>query len=302
MAFENGRTYALKGDEPLGRGMTRIAAGRAEKALERLRGSASGEVGKADAVHGARRDLKKLRAALRLLRDELPKKVYREEIERYRKAGRALAASRDAEVKLQALERLGEQTEDLPREAIESWRRFLLSDCEMVVSTDEPALAEAVAAIETGLAGIEGWRLEGKGWKVVGGSLTRVYRRGRRAGRDAEADPSEANVHQWRKRVKDLRYALELLERSWSGPLRAAAEESHRLADLLGDHHDLALLREDLRQRRLGEEETGRIEAAIDERQGQLAADALPLGRRLYAERPEDFSRRLRRYWQAWRG
>lgn len=298
---EGSRRYALKGG-PLGKEATRIAAGRAEKALERLRAAAAGEGDRTEAVHGARKDMKKLRTLLRLLRDELPGKAYEEERERYRGAGRALAASRDAEVKLRTLELLEEQAEDLPPEATGSWRQILTRDCEAGANTADSGFDEALTSIEAGLAGIGNWRLKGKGWKTIGPGVGRVYRPGRRDLRAVADEPSEANVHQWRKRVKDLRYTLELLEKSWSGPLEAAAGEAHRLTDLLGDHHDLAMLREDLHQRRLGEEETRRLEAAIDARQQQLAAAALPLGRRLYAERPKDFSRRLRRYWEAGRG
>jgi CYTH domain-containing protein/CHAD domain-containing protein len=299
---ENGRKYALKKGEALAAGMTRVAAGRAEKALKRLRGAASGEADKAEAVHGARKDMKKLRTVLRLLRGHLPKKVYEEENERYREAARSLAGSRDAEVKVETLERLGEQADDLPKEAVETWRQLLVSDREVAVNSDETGIAAAVGTVEAGCAAMERWELDEDGWKTIDAGLTRVYRRGRRRLREVEKDPSEANLHRWRKRAKDLRYALELLEATWSGPLEASAEEAHRLTDLLGDHHDLAVLREDLHERRLGEEQTRGLEAAIDAQQERLAVDAADLGRRLYAERPKDFSRRLRRYWRAWHG
>jgi CYTH domain-containing protein/CHAD domain-containing protein len=298
------RKYALKEGEPLGEGMRRIAAGRAEKALERLRGSAAGETATAEAVHGARKDLKKLRTLLRLLRDELPKKVYAKEKERYREAARKLSGSRDAEVKPRTLASLAEEAEDLPAEAVEMWRQILDSDREAATDTvaGQEAMAEAVELIEAGCGEIEGWQLKKDPWKEVLGGITRVYRRGRRAQRAAEADPGDEELHEWRKRAKDLRYGLELLRGAWSGPLEATAAEADRLSDLLGDHHDLALLREDLHQRRLGEEETRSLEAAIEARQEALAAAAFALGRRIYAERPKDFGRRLDRYWRAWRG
>jgi CYTH domain-containing protein/CHAD domain-containing protein len=303
----NGRSrkYALKEDEPLGEGMRRIAAGRAEKALERLRESAAGEAATAQAVHGARKDMKKLRTLLRLLRDELPKKVYAAEKERYREAARKLSGSRDAEVKLETLDALAEEVESLPEKAVGMWRQILDSDREAATDTvqSQEAMAEAVELIEAGCGEIGGWQLgEDPGEEVVS-ALARVYRRGRQALRAAEANPGDdENFHEWRKRAKDLRYGLELLSCAWSGPLEATAEEADRLTDLLGDHHDLAVLREDLRQRRLGEEETRSLEAAIEARQEELATEAFSLGRRLYAERPKDLSRRLGRYWRAWRG
>jgi len=297
MPLEVDRSYELEGSEELGAGLKRVAAGRAEKALERLRGDGEDP---AEAIHGARKDMKKLRAVLRLARGALPNQIYKEENRRYRDAARALSASRDAEVKLETLDALAGRDGGLPQEAVEAWRQILDRDREAAANT---AQAEsAIGLIEAGLEGIRRWPLEGDSWKLVGGEVKRAYRRGRRAMASAASDSSEESFHEWRKRAKDLWYQLRLLGPAWSGPLGAAAEEAHRLTDLLGDHHDLAVLRQDLRERRLGEEETRALEAAIDARQGQLAAEALDLGRRLYAEPPKAYGRRLRRYWQAWRG
>ncbi|HEU4598359.1 MAG TPA: CHAD domain-containing protein [Solirubrobacterales bacterium] len=301
MESDGSRSYALEREEPLGEGLTAIAAGRADKALERLR--EGGEVDLADAIHGARKDMKKLRTVLRLVRDELPQGVYEEENRRYRDAGRALSASRDAEVKAQTLETLAKCADGLPEEAVEAWRQILARDREAAndVARDDPAFAATIELIEAGREGIERWKSKDD-WRAIGRGLKRVYRRGRQARKAAEGEPSEANVHEWRKGAKDLRYAVELLEGAWDRPLEATAGEAHRLTDLLGDHHDLAVLREDLHRRRLGEQETRTLEEAIDARQRDLVAEALPLGQRLYAEGPKAFNRRLRRYWQAWRG
>ncbi|HET8567029.1 MAG TPA: CHAD domain-containing protein [Solirubrobacterales bacterium] len=295
---EPDRSYRLVSDERLAAGLTRVAAGRAETALERLRGRSGGETARADAVHGARKDLKKLRTVLRLLRDELGRKRFRRENARFRNAARALSASRDAEVKLGTLDSLTEHADELPAAAVEVWHKILARDREAATNAarDEPAIAEAVALIEAGLDAIGDWELAGDSWKLIDAGLVRTYRRGRRALKAAAPNGSEADFHAWRKRAKDLWYELRLLGDAWPGPLEASAEEAHRLTELLGDHHDLAVLRADLRRRNLGEEETAALEAAIDRRQKELASAALPLGRRLYAERPRDFSRRLRRY------
>lgn len=297
------RSFRLGRDEGLAAGLTRVAAGRAESALDRLRGSNTGEVDTADAVHGARKDMKKLRTALRLLRGSLGRKRFRRENARFRDAARALSSTRDAKVKLETLEALAEHEEGLPEEGIDSWRRILARDREAATNAarDEPALAEAISLIEEGLAEIRGWELKGNSWKLIDSGLTRSYRRGRQTMKMAASSRAEADFHEWRKRAKDLWYELRLLSEAWPPPLEATAEEAHRLTELLGDHHDLAVLREDLRERNLGEAETVALEAAIGRRQETLAAEALPLGRRLYAERPKDLSRRLRRCWEAWR-
>ncbi|HEX6455728.1 MAG TPA: CHAD domain-containing protein [Solirubrobacterales bacterium] len=298
-----GRSFRLARDEELATGLARVAAGRAESAVERLRGSGAGEVDTADAVHGSRKDMKKLRTVLRLLRDPLGRKSFRRQNARFRDAARALSSTRDAEVKLETLETLAEHEQGLPEEGVEAWRGILARDREAATNAarDEPAVAEAVSLIEEGLAEIRAWEVEGDSWKLVGAALVRSYRRGRRAMKKGAASHAEADFHEWRKRAKELWYELRLLSEAWPAPLEATADEAHRLTELLGDHHDFAVLREDLRERNLGEAETVALEAAIGRRQEALAAAAFPLGRRLYAERPQDFSRRLRRYWEAWR-
>jgi CHAD domain-containing protein len=287
----------------LAAGLTRVAAGRAEAALERLRASRTGESDSAAAIHGARKDLKKLRTVLRLLRDELGRKRYRRANARFRDAGRALSGSRDAEVKLATLEALVDRAGGLPSEAVDAWRKILERDRDALTysARSEAQTTEAIAAIEAGLEEIRSWDLEGSCWKTIAPALTRTYRRGRKAMKTAGSGGAE-ELHEWRKRSKDLWYELRLLERAWPGPLGAAADEAHILSELLGEHHDLAVLREDLGERNLGLLEAQTLAAAIERRQEELAEQAQALGRRLYAEPPKRFARRLQRYWQAWRG
>lgn len=297
-ASDQDRSYELATDEELTAGLARIAAGRAEQARDRLRASSAGEADAAEAVHGARKDMKKLRTVLRLLRDELGLKRYKRANACFGDAGRALSASRDAEVKLETLNSLTEHEDTLPTEAVEAWRAILERDRQAALNAG-PAVEESISLIEAGLEEIRGWELAGDRWQPVGAGLTRTYRRGRRAMKRANRSRAETDFHEWRKRAKDLWYELRLFSPAWPGPLEAAAGEAHELSEQLGDHHDLAVLREDLGERNLGEAETVALEAAIARRQEALAAAAFPLGRRLYAESPKDFSRRLRRYWKA---
>jgi len=276
-------------DEELVAGLTRVAGGRAEAAIGRLRSAAASEADTAKAIHGARKDLKKLRAVLRLLRDELGKDTYRRENARFRDAGRALSQARDAEVKLQTLNALAERAEGLPAEAVEGWRKILVKDRDAAANLARgPALAEATGLIEEGLRSIRGWELEGDSWGAVDGALTRTHRRGRRAMKAAAKAGTEDDFHEWRKRAKDLWYELRLLEKAWPRPLTATVEEVHQLTELLGAHHDQAVLREDLRQRRLGKGETRTLEEAISRFQTESAGKAIKLGKRVYAKRPTD--------------
>jgi CHAD domain-containing protein len=292
--------YRLHHGEGVADGLRRVARGRAEAALDRLRGTEPGAEGFADAVHGARKDMKKLRAVVRLLREPLGEKLYAAENSRYRDAGRALSDSRDAQVMVETLDRLTDASPDLPAAALDLWRGAL--EREQAGASDAAGVARAIELIAPGPELIAAWPLRGGGWKLIDAGLLRAYRRGRAAMAAAREDDAPEAFHQWRKRAKDLWYQQRLLATAWPPVLGQSAEQAHALADLLGDHHDLAVLAEDLEGRGFEPSWSSELAAAITARQAELAGEALDLGARLYAERPRAYRRRLRAYWRAWRG
>jgi CHAD domain-containing protein len=297
------RAYRLKRGERLNKGIRRVAHGRAASAVEQLEQSRDGDF--AESVHEARKDLKKLRSVLRLVRDDLGKKHYRQENGRYREAGLRLSAARDAEVKLQTLESVEESLgEELPPGSLSGFHELL--EAERRQSRDDNRsgeVEEAVAMIDAGRGQIADWPLERNGWSVLEPGLRRGYRRGRQGLKLTQADASAENVHEWRKRVKDLWYQLRLIQDAWPEVIGETADQAHELADLLGDHHDLALLAEQANcsPGLFSKPDLERLLAAIDARQSELLEDAFGIARRLYAEKPKDFTRRLRAYWRAWR-
>jgi CHAD domain-containing protein len=111
---------------------------------------------------------------------------------------------------------------------------------------------------------------------------------------------SVESLHDWRKRVKDLWYHLRLFESAAPLTLAGQVGEAHALSDLLGDDHDLAVLRSAVLG--MGPDlavDHAAVIALIDHRRGQLQQEAYFIGRRLYAEKPSAFVRRLGCYWSA---
>ena len=258
------------------------------------------------AVHEARKDLKKLRAVLRLVRDDLGDAVYRSENVRFRDAGRMLSGARDAQVKLDTLVALRERFDDrLSADGTALFVHALDGERERLADPDGGALAldRAAGAIEAGRDGVAEWPFHEDEWSLIGPGLKRSYRRGRNRFRDVRAEASDEGVHEWRKRVKDLWYHLRLVRNAKKSVLGEAADEAHELSDLLGDHHDLAVLRDDAVERRelFADGELEQLLASISERQDELAANAISLGERVYARKPKAFERRLRSYWESWR-
>jgi CHAD domain-containing protein len=285
---KDSRSYRFRRGEAVPDAIARIARGRLDHGLDELRGAtnSSPEV----AVHEARKDMKKLRALLRLARDELGEDIYRRENECFRDVARRLSGFRDADVMLATLDGLDGSFKDL-RHSLKEHRRAHADRSDGAV----------IAELEEARVRVHGWPLARDGFEALEGGLRRIYRRGRRALEAVEHEPSTENLHEWRKREKDLWYHLTLLRGAWPATLEPAADEAHVLSERLGDDHDLAILHEWA----YAQPDVAGLDGfdeAVERRRAELQADALDLGRRLYAERPRAFAARLGGYWSAWRG
>ncbi len=296
--------YRLLPGEPVGAGVKRVLGAQVDDAISQLRGEAGTEA--AEAIHEARKDVKKIRSALRLVRHEIGDDVWRRENEHYREVARGLSGFRDAEILVEALdgvtERFGEAAEgrfDALREQLEKENRAAHDD-----GSIERAMAECAAGLTAGRGRIDELALDGDGWELIGPGLHRTYRRGRKRLRTVEEDASVTNLHELRKRVKDLWYQVRLIgdaDKHLLGPL---ADHAHDLSDHLGDDHDLALLRETVQRRRAAFADPAHkrhLLEQIDQRRGELQFAAISLAERIYDDKPKRFTKRIEKRWEGWR-
>lgn len=301
-----GGAYRIKRDESASGAVARIARDRLDHAMQLLREDIDEDA--ATAIHEARKDLKKTRSVLRLVRDPLGKDLYQRESSRLRDASQALSGSRDAAAKIEAVDALAERYADELPEDLTALRKELedehqsledgLKDSESELRRAAAAAMDAIAATRES---VDDWSFEKSGFKLLAPGLERSYRRGRKRFGDVRSDPSPENVHEWRKRVKDLWYDVRLLRDTWPPVLGELADQAHELSDLLGDHHDLTVLSEDLRGLSASDLDGDELSASmglVESRQEELLEAAVPIGERLYAERPKAFVERLRVYWR----
>ena len=255
----------------------------------------------AEAVHEARKDLKKARSLLRLARPGLPGDVYRRENAALRDTGRSLSGARDADVLVETAADLGERYAGQLPEAQFAALGAGLAAAGAEARANADAAADAVAALDGVAARVEDWPLERCDHATLVHGATRAYKRGRAALAAVEKTPSVERLHDLRKRVKDLWYHGRLLEEAWPRVVKAQSKAAHDLADLLGDDHDLAVLAERV-------EGGVATDAPIDDeavlgliarRRAELQAEAMPIARRLYAEPPDAFRARLGEYVRA---
>jgi CHAD domain-containing protein len=294
------RAFRLLSDEPLGKGIARIAHGRIGHALDELGGAT--ESSPEEAVHEARKDVKKLRALLRLVGSGTSGRVRRRENEALRDVGRSLSGVRDADVMLATLADLEEGFPgDLPPEAAGALREQLEAHRRGMTLDGAESAALELARIRDR---VRTWTPRGDDVGVVRQGLERGYRRGRRALREARREPTAENLHEWRKRAKDHWYNLGILRDVWPPVMEPLADAAHQLSERLGEDHDLEVLLDFARSRAIGLDGADRVvalTAVVESRREGLRAEAFALGERLYAEKPRAFAGRVESLWHTWR-
>ena len=287
--------YAFKQRSGVARQVRTIAAEQVEKAL------AAAETGNADfdgTVHALRRRCKKLRGLLRLIQPRF--EAFSNENAALRDAADLLGGARDARVMVQTLDGLiGEETGQVVAARASAARQYIVDRVEQMGGGDERnATLDQFASIFGELAGrIKRWRLEGGGFALVGDGLQGIYRQFCKDAAKAEKQDSAEVMHDWRKQAKYHLYHVNLLIEAAPDILTARAKTLERLGDLLGDHHNLAVLQDTLADHFEPSPDTEAIGNAIAGRQADLAHSAIALGRQLAAEKPAALRQRFAGYW-----
>lgn len=295
-------SYRLSLESPAPDAVRAVARERAEHALRALRETAPGDP--ATAVHDVRKDAKKLRALLRLLQPAIDPRLRRSENREIAHIARQLSGSRDADVLAGLAADLRERAVgQAPETTFVAVHDALAARVDGTGGLDGQVPA-AAAQLEALVARIDAWPLDDvrRGTLIAG--LERSYRRGRDELARVRRRPGDPErLHEWRKRVKDLWYQQRLLRDAWPGVMKAQAAELDELGELLGDDHDLAVLRDELTAPDgVGAGIAADLEpvvAAIDDRRAELQGRALAVGARVYAEKPSAFARRHRAYLRA---
>jgi CHAD domain-containing protein len=253
------------------------------------------EVPPGQTVHETRKALKRARALVRLQRPALGAKRYRRLRTALRDCGRRLAVARDAEVVVDTLEELirrhPKQLAHSPGVAL--LRERLIAERGQVEAHTRHGAPTRAAVLER----LRATRLDLERWKPRQGDrataregLGEIYRQGRRRRKRARSAKTSASLHDWRKRVKDLRYAAEALK------LREVARTADRLGETIGAEHDLWLLSQRLRRHRgcfKGDQAArSALRRLIAQRRRRLRKRAFRLGQALYRRPPKRFVRR----------
>lgn len=293
-------SYQLRQSESLGENLCRIC----RKQIETAIATAKGETKSRDTpVHETRKHLKKTRAALRLVRKEIGRGLFREQDHCLRDVGRLISDVRDAEVRLQTVRQFARISKRRGQGAYTNLEEMLKFELENFVAALAEWNTQAIGMLEYVYACTDHWALGHFSSKQLRRAVQARYRNARRALSCATANPTAENFHVFRTQAKILGYQLRILRPINPIVLKNLSDDLGALANLLGRAHDLNFLGERLRGE-TGESEWQRegqnLLSGIETSQRDLQRDAAELGQHFFAERPRDFGSRLTTWLKNW--
>lgn len=296
-------SYFIASNEAISTGFMRVAGEQTGKAIGAMEYWQDDE----RVIHKVRKHLKKLRALMRLLRDEIGEEEYKRHNVFYRDLGRELSDVRDVTSLLEILETLKEQFGDsVKAQTFEPLEEVLLEERAQLKAQQlekEDRMKDVKQTLERSAERFEQFFIHPDCWEEIVSSVRRVYKRGYKQYHENLEQPTSESMHEWRKRVKYLWYHNRLLRQAWYRIFQCFRRETKSLSDVLGDYHDYALLREKLMEvhDQLPAQTIQATDAFATKQQEVLLERAYLLGQRIYAEKPEAFARRLANYLDAWR-
>jgi CHAD domain-containing protein len=249
-------------------------------------------------IHEVRTTIKRLRALLRLIRPAIDPKFFNRENARLRGAAGLLSFARDTEVARETLKTLpvSNQTE---QEAVSSVLSSLESRGD-VANDPEQAMAEVRRRLEQTRRNFHRLELAGTEREILESGLGAVYRQGRKRMNIAIRRGQDVGFHRWRIRAKNLYYELQFLELMWTKRLHRLISHLSELQDNIGLDHDAAVLRAWLKKSPEsfgGDGAVQRVVTCLDSRTRELREKAVPLGRKIWRDKPGRFAREVVRHW-----
>ena len=281
--------YHIEKGESLATAFGRIAAEEIDLAMAQSRRLHRGE-----AVHNARKALKRLRALLRSLRVAFPKKLFRAENRHIAATCRRISPLRDVHVQLRTLGKLKAAASP----AGDHIRRQLLRQQSSFIRRI-PALRKTVRALlDVSRQSLASWPLRKATAEDLASGLKRIYKQGREAFKTARKSPTPGHLHAWRKKTKSLGYGLEMIKNLGSGELSKMIRCSDILTVALGDDQDLFMVLRalDKEHRSNPASDFNRLANRISLKRAKRQKRAFKLGEKVYGEKSGGFEKRLDRY------
>jgi CHAD domain-containing protein len=259
----------------------------------------------ADAIHEARKSLKKVRAIVALIDDDEGRGIGRAK-KRLRKIGHTLSELRDADAMVEIVDKLHRRTPRLldaqTRKILRAWltkrRKAAISNVGKKDTWDK-----LDHALRTVRRDARRWKPSHRAFGALSHGIAVSHRRGRKALARAAKRHRADDFHRWRKQIKNLWYELRLLK--GAGP-RVARDihDLHQAEGWLGDDHNVVVLCAALSRdgsHRPAPITATQLKAAADRYHAQMRRQAIKSVRHIYTRKSGRYLRDLKRAWRTWR-
>ena len=291
--------FRLKTGEAVSSDIRRIVLQQLDRATSEL--TAIGDPESDQAIHDARRRVKKIRAIIRLVRPVLDK-AHRADPQ-LRRVSKLLAPVADGQGVIDTLNVLLKRyRRELPRKTAAAIREGLIDRSRQIDSKahKDGVLEKAQTTLREERRRVKRWRLSAEGFHALAPGLRASVRRARFAMMNACLRPTAQHHHTWRRHVKNHWFHVRLLGARCGYRLVPYQRQLEALDGILGEYHNLVLLHEVLvSDSTLSQLEITRCLRIVQRYQAELRRQAQMLGIRIYSEKPRRFVRRVRELWDA---
>jgi len=271
--------------------LRRVLVGEFRSAADAARDAAAAiDQNATTAVHEYRKALRRARAVLSLLAESLPRNEHKAVRRALRDARRSLSSARDHAV---APEAVTESEPDGEKQA--TIKPILMTAVESVppIAEIKQLLAEGAARAAAQVEALEAALPPTVTWSSVLHGVRDVYKRARRARKDAKS--SKRSFHEWRRRTKELACQLDVIC-SYTGPGVGELQDAFvQAGESQGVVVDLIMLR-DFAQTHgaaVAPEFLDALVERINKEISELAKESRRGARDVFSRRPRRFAKKV---------
>ena len=256
-------------------------------------------------IHECRRTCKRIRAALKMIRDEIGYSNYFRENRFYRDLSRRMSGPRDDFVLLQSVDDLELKNPGVfGKETLTPLKEQLLERIEQRTAeftVESGGFGRVLKDLEFAEERIIHYCRLRNNFAAMKSGIRRVYRKGYRFSTKTGIRESMEGFHEYRKQTKYLLYQMELISPVFPNVLNAYTGSLDKHADFLGDTRDLDRLELFLEKLPEGLVRPQSMEKLMELIRLKRRKKLKKIHRKsplVFAEKPKQFVKRLESYWE----
>ena len=257
-----------------------------------------------ESIHESRKNFKKMRGLLRLVRFELGDELYKKENKIFRNTGRILSPVRDAAVMIETLDYIVKKhPKEIDYDDYKQIRKNLNLRARKIrtqFKKNNELINKTIKTLAEHRNEFSKIPLRRKSFKWLIPGLSLVYKRGLDSLAFVKRSPSTKNYHEWRKQAKYLWYHTRILEEAWQEYMNILSNKLSDLSDVLGLEHDLSELRSVLLKEYsigINKQKSAKLLKLIEMERKVLQTQAKSIAHYIYVEPAENFTNRIESYW-----